>query len=98
MFKPTSCRETKWKALVRGLVKANWDNALDRVREKLGIGIVVRDYEGKVVVVPSCSLYVSLKPTQVKAHGAWKLAEFCHSKGFCTVVVEEDVLEIVQAL
>lgn len=45
----TNNRFDRWEAPPRDSYKINWDAVVDRVHCKVGIGIVVWDWEGKVL-------------------------------------------------
>jgi hypothetical protein len=42
-----------WKKTLVGIIKVNWDAAIDKTKERIGIGIIVQDHEGAVLA--SCS-------------------------------------------
>ncbi|XP_059454900.1 uncharacterized protein LOC132185097 [Corylus avellana] len=96
LFKPNVFMEARWKPPNMGSVKANWDAAVDRGSRKIGIGIVLRDYEGKFVAPGTCVLSAPLDPAYAEAYGVRKLADFL--RGFRKIEVEGDALEIVQAM
>jgi hypothetical protein len=50
---PIEQRETpplKWKALFVGMKKVKWDIVVDTTNEQLGMGFIVWDHEGFVLV------------------------------------------------
>ncbi|KAL5790740.1 hypothetical protein ACOSQ2_005628 [Xanthoceras sorbifolium] len=47
------CKDIKWKPLIKGYFKINSDVSTDEVFQRTGIGIVIRDCFGRVLV--SCA-------------------------------------------
>lgn len=37
----------KWKASICGFVNVNWDATLDKVKKKMGIGVIMQDHVGR---------------------------------------------------
>lgn len=44
-----SDQQQRWEALPKDIIKINWDSAVDRTHCKIGIGIVVQDWKGRVL-------------------------------------------------
>lgn len=44
----------RWKAPPAGMIKCNWDAAVDVVGRRMGVGIVIRSHEGEVMAT-KCS-------------------------------------------
>lgn len=42
---------TKWQKPVEGIIKVNFDAALDVENKKLGIGLIARNYRGEVLTI-----------------------------------------------
>lgn len=61
-----------WKASPIGVYKINWDVAIDKSRKLMGVGVIVRDGVGKVVVALHASQMNLLDPTLAKAYVVWK--------------------------
>jgi hypothetical protein len=96
-FKPRAIHVTTWQRLEHGYLKANWDAALDRNGRRMGVGLIVHDHKGRVVVaLYAPRLYVH-DHTTAEALAAWHLAEFCMQLGYKKIILEGDSLEIVQA-
>ncbi|GLT53961.1 hypothetical protein SLA2020_271950 [Shorea laevis] len=62
----------KWSKPESGMVKANWDAAIDSQSQRMGIGMVLRDETGSVLAaMSSCNPSVS-DPTVAEALALWK--------------------------
>jgi hypothetical protein len=46
----------QWRPPPPGVLKLNWDAALDSKKRKMGFGFLVRDSNGKVFDAVSCSV------------------------------------------
>jgi hypothetical protein len=88
----------QWSKPPQGSFKLNWDAALDRKHKLIGVRIVARDSEGKVLMA-RCSYqrYIS-DSSMAEAYGAKLCAEFGLFLGLQSVVLEGDALEVVKAL
>lgn len=88
----------KWRKPQAGVLKFNWDAALNRKTNRMGVGVVVRD-EGGAVLAIKCTTVSSIgDPTIAEAVAAWKAVELCCELGAQRVILEGDALEVVQAL
>jgi ribonuclease HI len=86
----------KWKAPPFGRYKVNWDVALDFSAKCLGIGIIVRDYQGFPLAAQSLVHNSLHSPVVAEALGALRAAEFSRDSGFQDVILEGDSLTVVQ--
>lgn len=92
----TACQQ--WRQPPEGVIKLNWDAAIDRDTKRMGVGVIARD-ESSTVLVSMCTTVLSIMdPTLVEAVVAWKAVELCCEYGFQRVILEGDTLEIIQAL
>jgi ribonuclease HI len=91
-------RGVLWKPPDEGTIKINWDAALDRNRKKMGFGIVVRNFEGRVLAARCGSVANISDPLIAEAIGAWKSVELCQNLGLSKIFLEGDNLEVVSAL
>jgi hypothetical protein len=89
---------TQWTRPVEGNVKINWDAALDCQNRLMGVGIIVRDSMCRVVAVMCSTLPYIKDPTVAEAIGAKRAVEFGRERGFPSIKLEGDALEIVLAL
>jgi hypothetical protein len=88
----------RWNKPPFGVIKLNWDAAVDKEGKKMGVGIIARDYHGAILAVFVASRLFITVPTTAEALAAWKMAELCVKLGFNDVLLEGDSLEVVQAL
>jgi hypothetical protein len=56
--------------------KVNWDVAVGTTTGRLGMGFIVRDYEGFVLVTRSRTKLGNLEPIMAKAFAAFCATEF----------------------
>jgi ribonuclease HI len=95
---PISVGVQIWNKPPLGVVKLNWDAAVNVKEQKMGLGIIARDHTGQVLAVLVASRMYITDPTTAEALAAWKMAEVCVTMGFQQVHMEGDSLEVVQAL
>jgi ribonuclease HI len=86
----------KWNAPPFGRYKINWDVAIDTIHKCLGVGIIVRDYQGFPLAAQSKTYNVVHPPVVAEALGALRAAEFSRDLGFQDVILEGDSLAVVQ--
>jgi hypothetical protein len=87
-----------WTKPAHGVIKLNWDAAINEEKQMMGLGIVGRDHNGQIcLAVADCRRFLT-DPTSAEALAAWKSATLCVRLGFPDVLLEGDSLEVVQAL
>ncbi|XP_059451110.1 uncharacterized protein LOC132181902 [Corylus avellana] len=89
---------TSWVAPPRGWLKANWDAALNRPKGVMGLGIVVRDSEGRVRAARSNTRRGLLDPTVAEAVAAYQAVLFCNELGYTHIILEGDAKNIVDVV
>ena len=62
------------------------------------MGIVARDFEGKIIAALCASKQFTVDPATAEAMVTWKMVEFCINMELGSVCMEGDCLEVVQAL
>ncbi|GLT72323.1 hypothetical protein SLA2020_442690 [Shorea laevis] len=89
---------TPWKKPVVGVVKTNWDAAIDTLNNRMGVGVIIRDEAGDVV--PSMCVVVPyiLDPAVAEAVALWKAVELCNDLQLPRLHLEGDCQKIIQAL
>ncbi|XP_059436112.1 uncharacterized protein LOC132169039 [Corylus avellana] len=87
-----------WEKPPLGIVKLNWDAAIDVGRQKMGVGIIARDHAGNVLAVFCASRPLVIDPTVAEDIVAWKATDVCMLMGFSKVILEGDSIEVVKAL
>jgi len=60
-----------WKKPPIGMVKFNWDVAMDKSHGSIGISIVVQDHEGIVLGAHSTTRNILVEPAVAKALAAY---------------------------
>lgn len=89
---------SRWLAPPCDVYKINWDAAIDKLRKLMGVGVIVRDHEGKVMATMCSPMKYITDPTVVEAFAAWRTVGFGRDLGLRNVITEDDALEIVYAL
>ena len=87
-----------WKCLPRGVYKINWDVGLEEKHNRTGVGVIVRDFSGKVIAARSLTIQTKQEPVIGEAMGAIYAAEFGRDIGVQNVTLEGDSLLVVKAL
>ncbi|GLT76792.1 hypothetical protein SLA2020_484300 [Shorea laevis] len=88
----------KWKKPDVGMVKGNWDAAIDFKNQRMGVGLVVRNSTGSVLAAMCSSVPFITDPTTAEVVALQKAVSVCLDLGFQRIQLEGDALEIVQAL
>ncbi|XP_042950258.1 uncharacterized protein LOC122282367 [Carya illinoinensis] len=78
--------------------KANWDAAVDRGRSKIGVGVVIRDWEGRVVVSMSSPKNFFPDAHLAESYGALKAVLLCKQMGIKQVIFKGDAKQVVMDL
>lgn len=87
-----------WCAPSDGVIKLNWDIAMNKRLRMVGVGIVARDSGGKVVA-SKCFIQRYMSDAAIaEAFGACQAASFGRWLGLSSVWLEGDALDIIMAL
>jgi hypothetical protein len=94
-----SCpKQSKWQKPPQGMLKINWDVAVDKGSKIMGEGIIIRDHSGEVCA-SSCSTRPHVvDPFVAEALRARHGVELCIELGLQSVLLEGDAKEIVNAI
>ncbi|KAL5578525.1 hypothetical protein UlMin_020224 [Ulmus minor] len=95
---PAKIPPKPWEAPVLGTVKVNTDAAWCSQKKKFGLGAVIRDSTGSVLVSIATPVYA---PVTVAVAEGWALergATLARQMGFSHVSLESDCLEVIKAL
>jgi hypothetical protein len=95
---PRGLEDVCWKAPSGGVLKANWDAAVDGRRKKIGIGVIVRDHEARVIAMLSETKDFIKDPATAEALAARRAVELSLNLGIQRLILEGDSLSIVQAI
>ncbi|GLT70448.1 hypothetical protein SLA2020_425280 [Shorea laevis] len=60
-----------------GVLKVNWDAALNNSSHTIGVGVLVRDDQG-LVVASLCATVPYISDSTI---GAWKVVSLCYEQG-----------------
>ena len=88
----------KWHAPPTKFYKANWDVAISTNRNCMGIGVIIRDEEGRVSAAKNKTVQGSNEPVTGEAMVALHATKLCWDLGFFEVVLEGDSLSVVKAI
>ncbi|XP_042974665.1 uncharacterized protein LOC122306301 [Carya illinoinensis] len=91
-------RSCRWKAPAKDQVKVNWDAALKIKEGRMGIGVVIRDENGDVMV-SLCSQKRNVRDPLVAELQALRQAmKLCADLNITEVIFEGDALKVVRAV
>ena len=79
-------------------MKVNFDGAVFGESNKSGVGVVIRDNNGAVLVSCSEKLTQAYKAEETEILAARKSLMFAHELGFQRIILEGDALGLIQAL
>ena len=79
-------------------MKVNFDGAIFGDSNKSGVGVVIRDNTGAILVSCSEMIFQAYKVEEIEALAAWKALTFTHELGFQNVILEGDALGLIQPL
>ncbi|XP_041017938.1 uncharacterized protein LOC121260160 [Juglans microcarpa x Juglans regia] len=79
-------------------VKANWDAALNLRTKRMGIGIIVRDEGGEVLVIVCVQKKYVSQVALAESYTLWKAIEICNDLDIRNVILEGDALTIVNVV
>ena len=100
--RPTTTAEqnqpVKWDPPLSGCYKVNVDGAMFSKRKQAGVGVVIRDEAGQVVVALSRKLYTLLGPLETEAKAMEVGVKFTTEVGFRDVLFEGDSLVLNNAI
>jgi ribonuclease HI len=79
-------------------VKVNWDVAVDNVRGKVGIGVIIRDHERDIIAMLCANKRYVTDPLLAEALAVWQASDLVKQLDLRRVTLEGDALSIVQAM
>ncbi|KAF5451924.1 hypothetical protein F2P56_026978 [Juglans regia] len=89
---------THWHPPETDWLKINWDVAVRGRSHKIGVGIVVRDFEGNLLVLCLQPLQFCSQATMAEARGLISAVKLCKEFSLQKVVFEGDSLQVVNAV
>ncbi|XP_035547375.1 uncharacterized protein LOC118348911 [Juglans regia] len=87
-----------WEAPPPNTFKVNLDAAIDKIKCKVGVGVIIRDCEGKVIASLRSSRGLFLDAQLGEAVAVLKATSLCVNLELRQVVFEGDALSIVKAV
>ncbi|XP_042962379.1 uncharacterized protein LOC122296642 [Carya illinoinensis] len=96
--KQVGSAELRWVKPVQNSYKLNWDAAIRAKEGRVGIGVIVRDYQGQVVGTVRAQRPLRGTPFDGEAYGLLVAAEFCRDLGLQQVCLEGDAKRVVDGL
>lgn len=88
----------QWTTAPQGTFKINWDDAIDKIHCKVGIGVVVRNWEGKVMATLRSVYALFPDPQLGESLAVLKAALLCIEMWMSNVQLEGDALAVVNAI
>jgi hypothetical protein len=87
-----------WQPPFPGSIKINWDASINNSLGCIGIGVMARDYAGKVVGAKCLYRRQSFTPDTAEMCAALEAVVFCKEAGFRDVIMEGDALNVVKEI
>jgi hypothetical protein len=87
-----------WQPPFPGSVKINWDSSINKSFGCIGIGVVARDYAGKVLGAKCSYRKQSFALDIAEMCAALEAVVFCKEAGFRDVIMEGDALNVVKEI
>ncbi|XP_042939571.1 uncharacterized protein LOC122274613 [Carya illinoinensis] len=91
----TTLSQSYWSAPPDQFYKANWDASVDRVKSRIGIGVIIRDWNGVVVATLRHQRESFPDPVVAEALGALKAVSLCQQFLLDRVILEGDAKVVV---
>lgn len=91
-------RINRWRKSEGSRCKANFDAAYEARKQKMGVGIVIKDSNGDVLALISAPKYYVASPFIVESNALWKAMEMCNELGFRDVIFEGDAKAIIDVV
>jgi hypothetical protein len=91
-------KQVRWKKPPIGVVKLNWDAAVDERTGNVGLGAIARDHEGRVLAMHGSICKHIYNPTTAETLAAWKAVVLSVQLGVIYLEVEGDANEVVQGI
>lgn len=88
----------KWKGPPDGWCKVNWDASFAKSSDRIGLGIIVRDSRGNVLVARSLTRKGLLEPIMWEAVASYYAALLCKELALTHVILEGDAKQVVDAI
>lgn len=90
--------QQQWQKPPKGWLKVNCDAALDVRNGRFGVGVLVRDHEGRVKAARSVTKSGFLEPTAAEALALFEGVRLCKDLGILNLIVEGDAQVVVNPI
>lgn len=81
-----------------GVWKINWDAAISKETDRMGVGVVIRDATGRVLAARTKVILYITDPAAAEALAAWDAVVLAREMGGRWILLEGDSSVIVSAL
>ncbi|KAF5447381.1 hypothetical protein F2P56_032936 [Juglans regia] len=88
----------RWKVPIEDQVKVNWDAALKVNEGRMGIGVVMRDEHGDLLVSLCAQKRIVTSPLVAEFQALWRAMQLCADLNLLKVVFEGDALSVIKAV
>ncbi|XP_042958097.1 uncharacterized protein LOC122293634 [Carya illinoinensis] len=93
---PTIIPQTiQWTAPPLDVYKINWDSAVDKLNCKVGVGTLIRDWEGRVIACMRMCISLFPDPYLAEAIGALHSVKLALDIGLKQINLEGDAMNVV---
>ncbi|XP_042939490.1 uncharacterized protein LOC122274519 [Carya illinoinensis] len=89
---------TKWQLPPQGTTKLNVDGAIFHTNGSAGVGLILRDWEGKVLLAVSKKEVAVMEPLEIELIATLRGLQFCIPLGLQSLSIETDSLILAQEL
>jgi ribonuclease HI len=93
-----SRRQTHWIPPPDGVIKVNWDAALNVAKGWIGQGIIARNSKGLCLGARSITQQVRTDAKTAETMAALQAMQFCKEAGFWKVIFEGDATQVVKEI
>jgi hypothetical protein len=87
-----------WQKPEAGVVKTNWDAAIDLKGNRMGVGVIIRNEAGSVIAAMCAVIPFITDPTVAEAVALWRAVTLCGELTLQRIQFEGDAKEIVLAI
>ena len=94
----SSNQGAKWRNPPPGKYKINCDMAISMTTKMVGVGVVVRDDQGRVILAQGKSISAMYDLATGEAMAALVAVDLCRDMGVFDVILEGDSLEVVNSI
>ncbi|XP_042968106.1 uncharacterized protein LOC122301084 [Carya illinoinensis] len=95
---PVASLVVRWELPPADFIKFNWDITVQQTTNRIGIGIVLRDCGGEVLLSLMKPLVLCSNAAYAEARGLFEVVKLCSKLGFTNCMFEGDSLHVVQAI